>query len=146
MLILCADFVCPRIEVKATSCLNKSYLILILSATLVTSRSFGESYLQILHSVFTASFILELNLTLTIFSFSSLSVIKDDFRFRDRFTKQNPRKIIHMWAEKELHNLMKMLKFGLRVPEAVLLKKHVLVRCLFIVTKKILYINFWFRL
>ena len=72
--------------------------------------------------------------------------IKDDFRFRDRFTKQNPRKIIHMWAEKELHNLMKMLKFGLRVPEAVLLKKHVLVRCLFIVTKKILYINFWFRL
>lgn len=53
--------------------------------------------------------------------------IKDDFRFRDRFTKQNPRKIIHMWAEKELHNLMKMLKFGLRVPEAVLLKKHVLV-------------------
>ena len=51
-----------------------------------------------------------------------------------------------MWAEKELHNLMKMLKFGLRVPEAVLLKKHVLVRCLFIVTKKNLYINFWFRL
>lgn len=32
-----------------------------------------------------------------------------------------------MWAEKELHNLMKMLKFGIRVPEAVVLKKHVLV-------------------
>ena len=32
-----------------------------------------------------------------------------------------------MWAEKELHNLMKMLKNGVRVPEAVLLKKHVLV-------------------
>ena len=52
--------------------------------------------------------------------------IKDDFRFRDRFSKQNPRKVIHMWAEKELHNLNKMLKFGIRVPEAVLLKKHVL--------------------
>ena len=53
--------------------------------------------------------------------------IKDDYRFRDRFGKQNPRKIVHIWAEKELHNLMKMLKFGLRVPEPVLLKKHILV-------------------
>ncbi len=53
--------------------------------------------------------------------------IKDDYRFRDRFSKQNPRKVIHMWAEKELHNLMKMLKFGIKVPEAVMLKKHVLV-------------------
>lgn len=53
--------------------------------------------------------------------------IRDDYRFRDRFGKQNPRKIIHMWAEKELHNLNKMLKKGVRVPEAVLLKKHVLV-------------------
>jgi len=53
--------------------------------------------------------------------------IRDDYRFRDRFGKQNPRKIIHMWAEKELHNLHKMLKNGIRVPEAVLLKKHVLV-------------------
>ena len=29
-------------------------------------------------------------------------------RFKDRFSKQNPRKIIHMWAEKELHNLVKL--------------------------------------
>lgn len=53
--------------------------------------------------------------------------IKDDYRFRDRFSKQNPRKVIHMWAEKELHNLMKMSKHGIRVPEVVMLKKHVLV-------------------
>ena len=53
--------------------------------------------------------------------------IKDDYRFRDRFSKQNPRKIIHMWAEKELHNLSKMLKHGVNVPEPILLKKHVLV-------------------
>ncbi len=53
--------------------------------------------------------------------------IKDDYRFRDRFSKQNPRKVIHMWAEKELHNLMKMLRSGIRVPEVVMLKKHVLV-------------------
>ena len=47
--------------------------------------------------------------------------IKDDFRFRDRFSKQNPRKVIHMWAEKELHNLMKMKRFGVNVPEVVLI-------------------------
>ena len=31
--------------------------------------------------------------------------IKDDYRFKQRFRKQNPRKVIHMWAEKEMHNL-----------------------------------------
>lgn len=31
--------------------------------------------------------------------------IKDDYRFKDRFSKLNPRKIIHLWAEKEMHNL-----------------------------------------
>jgi RIO kinase 3 len=40
--------------------------------------------------------------------------IRDDYRFKERFSKQNPRKIIHMWAEKELHNLMKMAKGGIR--------------------------------
>jgi len=53
--------------------------------------------------------------------------IRDDYRFKDRFCKQNPRKIIHMWAEKELHNLMKIANVGIRVPEVVVLKKHVLV-------------------
>ncbi len=53
--------------------------------------------------------------------------IKDDKRFKDRFGKQNPRKIVHIWAEKELHNLLKMERFGVRVPKPVLLKKHVLV-------------------
>ena len=31
--------------------------------------------------------------------------IKDDHRFRDRYSKQNPRKIIKLWAEKEFRNL-----------------------------------------
>lgn len=31
--------------------------------------------------------------------------IKDDYRFKDRFSKLNPRKIIRLWAEKEMHNL-----------------------------------------
>ena len=53
--------------------------------------------------------------------------IRDDYRFRKRFNKQNPRKVIHMWAEKEMHNLTRMHEAGLRCPEVVLLKKHVLV-------------------
>ena len=40
--------------------------------------------------------------------------IRDDYRFKERFSKQNPRKIIHMWAEKELHNLVKMARGGIR--------------------------------
>ena len=31
-----------------------------------------------------------------------------------------------MWAEKEMHNLVKMAKGGIRVPDVVVLKKHVL--------------------
>lgn len=34
--------------------------------------------------------------------------IKDDHRFKDRFSKQNPRKIIRLWAEKEMCNLSRL--------------------------------------
>lgn len=53
--------------------------------------------------------------------------IKDDYRFKDRFSKQNNRVIINMWAEKEMHNLMRMKSSGINCPEVVTLKKHVLV-------------------
>jgi RIO kinase 3 len=53
--------------------------------------------------------------------------IKDDYRFKDRFSKNNARTVINMWAEKELHNLLKMKKVGIPCPEVVILKKHVLV-------------------
>lgn len=53
--------------------------------------------------------------------------IKDDYRFKDRFSKQNPRKVIHLWAEKEMRNLLKIKKAGILCPEVVMLKKHVLV-------------------
>ncbi|XP_058034438.1 serine/threonine-protein kinase RIO3 isoform X2 [Ahaetulla prasina] len=53
--------------------------------------------------------------------------IKDEYRFRERFSKLNPRKIIRMWAEKEMHNLTRMQKAGIRCPQVVSLKKHVLV-------------------
>lgn len=53
--------------------------------------------------------------------------IKDDFRFKDRFSKQNNRTVIGMWAEKELHNLNRLKKAQIACPEVVLLKKHVLI-------------------
>ncbi|XP_030069376.1 serine/threonine-protein kinase RIO3 [Microcaecilia unicolor] len=53
--------------------------------------------------------------------------IKDDYRFKERFSKLNPRKIIRMWAEKEKHNLKRMQKAGIPCPEVVILKKHILV-------------------
>lgn len=53
--------------------------------------------------------------------------IAEDYRFKNRFSKQNPRKIIHMWAEKEMHNLSRMRSAGIPCPDVVLLKKHILV-------------------
>ncbi|TSL40940.1 Serine/threonine-protein kinase RIO3 [Bagarius yarrelli] len=53
--------------------------------------------------------------------------IKDDYRFKDRFSKLNPRKIIHLWAEKEMHNLTRMKNAGVPCPDVVILKKHILV-------------------
>ncbi|XP_046879846.1 serine/threonine-protein kinase RIO3 [Hypomesus transpacificus] len=53
--------------------------------------------------------------------------IKDDYRFKDRFSKLNPRKIIRLWAEKEMHNLARMKKAEIPCPDVVVLKKHILV-------------------
>lgn len=52
--------------------------------------------------------------------------IKDDYRFKDRFSKQNNRTVIFMWAEKEMHNLMRMQKIGINCPEVIALKKNLL--------------------
>ena len=44
--------------------------------------------------------------------------IKDDYRFKNRFSKQNPRKIIKMWAEKEMYNLKRWVcKVGVSLVE-----------------------------
>ncbi|RVE47135.1 hypothetical protein evm_008212 [Chilo suppressalis] len=53
--------------------------------------------------------------------------IEADYRFKDRFSKQNPRKIVHMWAEKEMHNMMRLRKIDMNCPSVVILKKHILV-------------------
>ncbi|XP_050077391.1 serine/threonine-protein kinase RIO3 [Anopheles maculipalpis] len=53
--------------------------------------------------------------------------IKDDYRFAGRFSKQNARNVINMWAEKELRNLCRMQRVGILCPKIVALKKNVLV-------------------
>lgn len=43
--------------------------------------------------------------------------MRGDFRLANEFKKQNPRKIMKMWAEKEMLNLKRMKKFGICCPE-----------------------------
>jgi len=43
------------------------------------------------------------------------------------YKKQNPRKIIRLWAEKEMHNLNRLRRAGVHCPEVVALRKHVLI-------------------
>lgn len=44
--------------------------------------------------------------------------IKDDYRFKERFGKQNPRKVVKLWAEKEMHNLKRWVpKLCLEMPK-----------------------------
>jgi len=53
--------------------------------------------------------------------------IKDDHRFKDRFAKQNPRKIIRLWAEKEFRNLSRLEEAGINCPRVVGIRKHILI-------------------
>jgi len=53
--------------------------------------------------------------------------IKDDYRFKDRFKKTNNHVVINMWAEKEMFNLKRMKKHEINCPDALILKKHILV-------------------
>lgn len=53
--------------------------------------------------------------------------IKDDYRFKDRIGNQTSRRTVRLWAEKEMHNLVRLQKAGVPCPVVVALKKHVLV-------------------
>lgn len=48
-------------------------------------------------------------------------------RFKDKFSKQNPRKIIKLWAEQEFKNLKRLYRHSIRCPKPYFLKKHILV-------------------
>ncbi len=53
--------------------------------------------------------------------------VKGDFRFRKGYSKGNPRKMVKVWAEKEMRNLVRLAAAGIRCPQAQLLQMHVLV-------------------
>lgn len=53
--------------------------------------------------------------------------VKGDSRFRKGYSKGNPRKMVKLWAEKEMRNLMRLTAAGIRCPKAHMLQMHVLV-------------------
>eukprot|EP00127_Corallochytrium_limacisporum_P000266 Clim_evm13s9 gene=Clim_evmTU13s9 len=64
---------------------------------------------------------------------TSILVFKDrdryvsgEFRFRKGYSRHNPRKMVKMWAEKEMRNLMRLKKAGVPCPEPLQLRNHVL--------------------
>lgn len=52
--------------------------------------------------------------------------VTGEFRFRHGYCRHNPRKMVQTWAEKEMRNLVRMHTNGIKVPEPILLRSHVL--------------------
>jgi RIO kinase 1 len=64
---------------------------------------------------------------------TSILVFKDrekyvsgEFRFRHGYSKSNPRKMVKLWAEKEMRNLRRLHDAGIFCPAPILLRSHVL--------------------
>lgn len=53
--------------------------------------------------------------------------VSGEFRFRNGYCRHNPRKMVRMWAEKEMRNLTRIFDSGIRCPQPFLLRNHVLV-------------------
>jgi RIO kinase 1 len=65
---------------------------------------------------------------------TSILVFKDrdryvsgEFRWRFGYNKKNPRKMVKLWAEKEMRNLRRLYAHGIFCPEVVALRNHVLI-------------------
>ncbi|RKP06350.1 RIO1 family-domain-containing protein, partial [Thamnocephalis sphaerospora] len=52
--------------------------------------------------------------------------VTGEFRFRHGYSKHNPRKMVKVWAEKEMRNLKRLHQAGIPCPEPLLLRQHVL--------------------
>lgn len=50
-----------------------------------------------------------------------------EFRFRKGYSKSNPRKMVAVWAEKEMRNLLRLRLAHLPVPQPHYLRRNVLV-------------------
>ncbi|KAJ1953776.1 Serine/threonine-protein kinase rio1 [Dispira parvispora] len=53
--------------------------------------------------------------------------VTGEYRFRHGYSKHNPRKMVKVWAEKEMRNLKRLESAGIPCPEPMLLRMHVLV-------------------
>jgi RIO kinase 1 len=53
--------------------------------------------------------------------------VAGDFRFRFGYCKSNPRKMVQMWAEKEMRNLARLRAAGISAPRPIQLRLHILV-------------------
>ena len=65
---------------------------------------------------------------------TSILVFKDrdkyvtgEFRFRHGYARHNPRKMVRLWAEKEMRNLTRLYNNNIPCPQPILLRSHVLV-------------------
>ena len=64
---------------------------------------------------------------------TSILVFKDrdryvsgEFRFKSGYSRSNPRKMVKLWAEKEMRNLKRLTAARIPCPEPLLLRMHVL--------------------
>lgn len=55
--------------------------------------------------------------------------VEGDYRFdhRHKLSKSNPRKMVKLWAEKEMRNLARLSSAGILCPAPIFLQMHVLV-------------------
>ncbi|KAG8907703.1 protein kinase rio1 [Tulasnella sp. 403] len=65
---------------------------------------------------------------------TSILVFKDrdryvtgEFRFRRGYARKNPRKMVRLWAEKEMRNLKRLTSANVRCPEPIEVRENVLV-------------------
>ena len=50
-----------------------------------------------------------------------------EYRFRRGYNRKNPRKMVRLWAEKELRNLRRLCAAGIPCPEPLEVRENVLV-------------------
>ena len=65
---------------------------------------------------------------------TSILIFKDrdkyvtgEYRFRRGYSRHNPRKMVRLWAEKEMRNLKRLVAASIRCPEPIEVRENVLV-------------------
>ena len=53
--------------------------------------------------------------------------VTGEFRYRHGYSRHNPRKMVKVWAEKEMRNLSRLTSAGVPCPKPIILRRHVLV-------------------